>query len=181
MKNYTISLYVPQREAAIKNCIKELFNNNGTKYQFKQDTLNLKSKSNVYTLNFVSHENSSNILTDVLVYDTMSDNDNWKANRLDNVNFKTILIINADISSPPPFTFGKTAYPITYGLNQKCSLTASSIDRSDGLKLTCSLQRSIISLNQKTIEPQEIKVHLTDQAANHYDVLATVCLMLILK
>lgn len=56
-------------------------------------------------------------------------------------------------------------YPITYGLNGKTTVTASSIDDMEGLSFSYCLQRAIFTLSQTLVQPCEIPI----QAEGIYD------------
>lgn len=49
---------------------------------------------------------------------------------------------------------------ITYGYNQKATITASSVDEN---KMMICLQRGIENIKQKKIEPQEIEIEITNK------------------
>ncbi|HBX48794.1 MAG TPA: UDP-N-acetylmuramyl peptide synthase, partial [Clostridiaceae bacterium] len=46
-------------------------------------------------------------------------------------------------------------YPITYGLNSKSTVTASSIDDTDKLQFSYCLQRGIYTISNEIIKPFE--------------------------
>jgi len=91
--------------------------------------------------------------------------------------YMTIVNIDSTITLPPT-----QSLLITYGCNPKATVTASSIMEKDGI-LTCSLciQRSLVSLKGKIIEPQEIPVSFPDLGAEIGSLLGFSCLSLVLS
>lgn len=75
----------------------------------------------------------------------------------------TFLIIDSDIISPLDIVCQQKVYLITYGLNSKATLTASSLD---GNQMFLCLQRTVIDINNNEIEPQEFSILKNDK----YDV-----------
>jgi len=75
----------------------------------------------------------------------------------------TFLIIDSDSISPLDIVCQQKVYLITYGLNSKATLTASSL--GDNQIFLC-LQRTVIDINKNEIEPQEFSIFKND----NYDV-----------
>lgn len=73
-------------------------------------------------------------------------------------NEKIILINNDDIDAISTLQSQK-AYVVTYGLNSKATLTASSIEKN---QIVLCLQRTIVDVDGNEIEPQEFSVSLLD-------------------
>ncbi len=69
-------------------------------------------------------------------------------------------IFNSDIKENLPLLEDLDLKIITYGYNQKATITASSVDEN---KMMICLQRSIENIKQKKIEPQEIEIEVTDK------------------
>ena len=69
-------------------------------------------------------------------------------------------IFNSDIKENLPLLEELDLKIITYGYNQKATITASSVDEN---KMMICLQRSIENIKQKKIEPQEIEIEVTDK------------------
>lgn len=87
-----------------------------------------------------------------------------------------IAIINADYKKPYPKTFcGERLQLITYGLNSKSSITASSIQLEDreGMIQFC-LQRDILDLTGKQIESQESTIYINEQWTHDIHLLLAV-------
>ena len=69
-------------------------------------------------------------------------------------------IFNSDIKENLPLLEDLDLKIITYGYNQKATITASSVDEN---KMMICLQRSIENIKQKKIEPQEIEIEVTNK------------------
>lgn len=69
------------------------------------------------------------------------------------------LIVNADNEESIKIINNMKLNIITFGFNQKSTITASSVEEPF---LLC-LQRKILDINKKTLEPQEIEVKITDK------------------
>ncbi len=79
-------------------------------------------------------------------------------------------------------TINRNALVITYGLNPLATLTASSLSETPyGIDFHCCLQRSIVTLRGKVLEPQEFPVHLFPTSGDISAAMAFVCLGLILS
>ena len=91
-----------------------------------------------------------------------------------------ITLMNADRKLSPPTD--KKSLIITYGLNPLATITASSVD-TDGEKTTflCCLQRSIVTLKGKILEPQEFPVTLPEDITDLATFMGFVCLGLVLS
>ncbi len=70
-------------------------------------------------------------------------------------------ILNSDLKENLNLLENLDLKIITYGYNQKATITASSIE--EGKMMVC-LQRGIKNVCQETVEPQEIKIELTKKA-----------------
>ena len=86
-----------------------------------------------------------------------------------------IVLVNTDGDGDLSSLNIQKAYVVTYGLNRKATLTASSID--DGNIVVC-LQRTVTDLYGREIDPQEFSVSFSGE----YDPgkalqLASVCLL----
>ena len=71
---------------------------------------------------------------------------------------------------------------ISYGLNPLATITASSIRQKDEKTVfSCCLQRSIVTLKGKFIEPQEFPVAINAPVSNLHSIIAFVSLGLVLS
>ena len=91
-----------------------------------------------------------------------------------------ITLMNADKKLSLPID--KKSLIITYGLNPLATITASSVD-TDGERTTflCCLQRSIVTLKGKILEPQEFSVTLPEDITDLGTFMGFVCLGLVLS
>ena len=76
------------------------------------------------------------------------------------------ILVNSDFNGNLEVIQNLKLSVITYGFNSKATITASSVNDSNGI-LMC-LQRSIKNINNKIIEPQEIKIYNQDDKNTHY-------------
>lgn len=147
--------------------------------QIKQKISNILGKNNIIiiiTKNNIS--NIKNIKFDVLIVDNdtkiLSNIDTFK-----NILSKTkYLVINADLNKNLDILDNLELTVITYGLNQKSTITASSINEED--VLIC-LQRSILTVSKVIKEPGEVKIKLSSKEFdnNVYNLMAVVSTLLI--
>lgn len=87
------------------------------------------------------------------------------------------VILNADIIENLDLLNNLDVQLITYGFNQKATITASSVEEN---KIMICLQRTIKNLQNKKIEPQEFKRKLIKDS-NTYAVMELVSLLLLYK
>ena len=89
------------------------------------------------------------------------------------------LLLNADEKNIAGIKVYKPVKLITYGLDPKSSVTASSIDMDGRISVQCCIQRSFANLFGNILEPQEFSVSSRDISLNVYDVLAAVSVSLL--
>jgi UDP-N-acetylmuramyl tripeptide synthase len=71
-------------------------------------------------------------------------------------------------------------YPVTYGLNGRTTITTSSIDDVEKLCFTYCIQRSILSLSDKIIQPSEIPITVEGRYDDiNYYLAAYTCLLIL--
>lgn len=80
-------------------------------------------------------------------------------NILSNIKEGGYIIFNSDSIQNISFKCDNI-YPITYGLNGRTTVTASSIDDRDGLCFSYCLQRAIFTLSQTLVQPCEIPIRV---------------------
>ena len=114
----------------------------------------------------------SGVFFDVVIYDNMAGEDLQVKNIAKSIHPKTIVISNGDDKIIPEFMHGMKLCAVTYGLGQKCSITPSCIDTSDGMHFNCCIQRNIPSLNGGDIEIGENTIYIDGASINIYDALA---------
>ena len=106
---------------------------------------------NVVFINEKNIENIKNIKFKIIVLNKGIDNKNIK-NILLNAEY---LILNSDINVKIDLIENLDLKVITYGFNSKSTVTASSVTEEE--MLIC-VQRNIINIKGKKIEPQEINI-----------------------
>ena len=149
----------------IKNKIEKILNESNSKLEIIN--INNKNIDNIKNIRFETIAICRNL-------ETFKGKEENLKTILSNIKY---LIINSDIQ------FEKTIFPeelrfeiITYGLNQKSTITASSINEED--VIVC-LQRNIKNTKNRVIEANELDIKL-DKNANEtvYNVLAYVSILL---
>lgn len=87
------------------------------------------------------------------------------------------LAINADMESSLEVVNNKELNIITFGFNSKATIIASSVEES----FIISVQRKIVDINKKTIEPQEIEVKIKEKrlANNSHNLMGVASILLI--
>ena len=123
---------------------------------------------NVVFINEKNIENIKNIKFKIIVLNKGIDNKNIK-NILLNAEY---LILNSDINVKIDLIENLDLKVITYGFNSKSTVTASSVTEEE--MLIC-VQRNIINIKGKKIEPQEINIE-KDIMLDNYDNMYIMCL-----
>ncbi|SKA89214.1 Mur ligase middle domain-containing protein [Caloramator quimbayensis] len=100
-------------------------------------------------------------------------------NLIKNVKENGYLIFNSDSIQKINFQCDNI-YPITYGLNGRTTVTASSIDDIDGLSFSYCLQRAIFTLSNTIIQPFEKPVKFKGDSQDIYYYLPSLTCLLIL-
>ena len=89
------------------------------------------------------------------------------------------VILNADEKNIAGLKVHKPVKLITYGLNPKSTVTASSINMDGRVSVQCCIQRSFMSFFGDILEPQEFLISSADISLSVYDVLAAVSVSLL--
>ena len=126
---------------------------------------------NVVFINEKNIEKIKNIKFKIIVLNKGIDNKNIK-NILLNAEY---LILNSDINVKIDLIENLDLKVITYGFNSKSTVTASSVTEEE--MLIC-VQRNIINIKGKKIEPQEINIE-KDIMLDNYDNMYIMCLAII--
>ena len=126
---------------------------------------------NVVFINEKNIENIKNIKFKIIVLNKGIDNKNIK-NILLNAEY---LILNSDINVKIDLIENLDLKVITYGFNSKSTVTASSVTEEE--MLIC-VQRNIINIKGKKIEPQEINIE-KDIMLDNYVNMYIMCLAII--
>lgn len=88
-----------------------------------------------------------------------------------------IVLYNSDLETSENYFSGEKIYLITYGLNAKATITASSIDEKS--MLIC-VQRSFRNINGRTLLPQEIPISCAVKITDASDKIAQAALLIML-
>lgn len=100
-------------------------------------------------------------------------------NLIKNVKEKGYIIFNSDSIQKINFQCDNI-YAVTYGLNGKTTVTASSIDDIDGLSFSYCLQRAVFTVFDTIVQPFEKPVKLNGKYSDIYYYLAALTCFLIL-
>jgi UDP-N-acetylmuramate-alanine ligase len=96
-----------------------------------------------------------------------------------NIKENGYVIFNSDSIQKINFHCEKV-YPITYGLNGKTTVTASSIDDMENLRFSYCVQRAIFTMSNTIIQPFEMPLTVSGQSDDVYYYLpAFTCLKLL--
>lgn len=175
-------------EIGDKNQALEIFNEICIKKESVSNTnlYNSKNNSNIMSINltykdfFNEKYNFTNF--DIVVFESLCFAEELKRKILNIISVQSILIINCDDKKIFKFLKGSRRKIITYGLNNKSCITASSIQDNEDIlqELQCCIQRIIPTFSNNKIEPQEFKVILKKYRENDiYNSLAAVSASLI--
>ena len=121
------------------------------------------------------------IMFDVILYDNILRKTEITKSLLKNIHSNTIIIANSDDMNAFEFLSEIKICIITYGLNMRSTVTASSIEQGESLfNFVYCLQRQISTFNNDIIEPEEIPVTIIDKNVNIYNALSCVTTALLL-
>lgn len=85
-----------------------------------------------------------------------------------------ILLLNSDEKKYSGIEYKKPLQIVTFGFNQKSSITMSSVQESDYLSVQCCIQRTVVDIEGREICPQEFCVNVHDENIDVYDALGIV-------
>ncbi len=88
-------------------------------------------------------------------------------------------IFNSDYINKISFKCSEI-YPITYGLNSKSTVTASSVNDIEGLEFSFCLQRNILSMGNEIIQPFEKPLKFEGDNMDLYDYISELTCIMIL-
>lgn len=123
------------------------------------ERLNLR-ESSVLFIKEKSIENIKNIKFETILLDREFKNVEMLKILLKNVKY---LVINSDIGCNLNLLDNLEMTVITYGFNSKSTITASSVNEEE--VLVC-VQRNILDVKKRKIEPQEIKREMQNDASS---------------
>lgn len=134
-------------------------------------------KADVISINEKNIENIKNVKFETIlvcgINEKVFKKDEILKKIISNVKF---LIINSDIDKYLDMLTNLNVVVISFGFNQKSSVTASSVN--DDSILVC-IQRNIKNIDDKTIEPQEIRVEVENKSCNIHNIIGCICVLLI--
>lgn len=145
---------------------------------------NIREKVNIQLQNIISIntrtvENVKNIKFEtILIHSDKSkvfQNLEQRKKILGNARF---LIVNSDLKMNLDIVDNVTTTSITYGLNQKATVTASSMEEEN---VFVCIQRTMKSIYNQEIEPQELKITPQNREYRHniYNILAITTIALL--
>ena len=136
------------------------------------------SKFDIININSKNIENIKNVRFETVLVNSSLDKFNNQQENIKNIlsNIK-YLIINSDIQSERSIFPEELKFEIiTYGLNQKATITASSVNEDD--VIVC-LQRNIKNIKNKVIEVNEFDIKLDENKSKTiYNVMAYFTILL---
>lgn len=149
-----------------KNCL----------FEIKQNIKNnLSIKYNVININNECIENIKNVTFEtILILDTKEISLKIEQLKLMLIKAKFVLV-NADIKENLDILKDLDLNVITFGFNNKATITASSVE--EDYVLIC-VQRNILDINNKEIEQQEIRIE-TKNKSNIYGIMGSIGVLLL--
>ncbi len=146
-----------------------IFSNHSEYEMIKQNLAKTVNKKDLKLIHITSKniENMRNIVFETIVLcnqENIHERQKEILNKL--CNHSTFIIVNADIFCNTKIIFNKKTNCISYGLNQKSTLTISSIQED---KAILSIQRNIKNLQNHTIEMGEIEIDLKQYKVNNIE------------
>lgn len=134
-----------------------------------------KEYNNIFTIIIINEKSINNIknikFETILIYKNIIKSEDIFKQILSNTKY---LILNSDIEKPLKIVENIDITIITYGFNSKATITASSVNENE---ILLCIQRNILNLNKKLIEPQEINIYT--KTPNKHIEMAVFCIMLL--
>lgn len=157
-----------------------IFSNDSEYEKIKQNIIKLVNRKDLELIHICSNniKNMKNIVFETIVLCYQQNMNNEQTSILNKLcSHCMFVIINADIFCYTRVISNKKTNCISYGLNQKSTITISSIQED---KAILFIQRNINNLEQKTIEMGEMKIDLKQYKTNQIEnVLAIFAIYLI--
>lgn len=137
-------------------------------------------KVEIICINSKSIENIKNIKFEtIIIYDNLEKLKQQETYIKEIILNSKYLVLNADANINSQILKNINVKTITYGLNQKATITASSIGENE---IIICIQRAFKNLYNKVIEQQEIRANLeNNNIRNIYDALIKVIIINIYK
>lgn len=140
--------------------------------------LNVPNKEyTVIEINDKSIENIKNIRFETILVMSLSKVEEKEAELSELFKNSKYLVINADMEGNLKLIEDIKLNVITFGFNSKSTITASSVEENF---IVC-IQRNIVDINQKVLEPQEIEVKIKDKklSNNSHNLMGIASILLI--
>lgn len=137
-----------------------IFSNHSEFEMIKQNIIKIVNRKDLEVIHISSKniENMKNIIFETIVLCNQEKMDHVQKTILNKICSNCMfIIVNADVFCNTEIISNKKTNCISYGLNQKSTITISSIQED---KAILSIQRDIKNLQQKTIEMGEISIDL---------------------
>ncbi len=136
------------------------------------------SKLNIININRQSIENIQNIKFKIIVIDNNLEKFKNQKSTLQKICKNTqYIILNTDIHLKMEILQNEKVNIITYGLNQKATITMSSIKETD---ILISLQRNIENIKKEVIEVEEKHIKLNEKdKLKSYEILIIYTILII--
>lgn len=137
-----------------------IFSNHSEYEMIKQNIIKVVNRKDLEWIHINSKniENMKNIVFETIVLCHEEDINDEQKNILNKLcNNCIFIVVNADIFCNIKIKSNKKINCISYGLNQKSTITISSIQED---KAILSIQRNINNLEQKTIEMGEMEIDI---------------------
>ena len=137
-----------------------IFSNHSEYEMIKQNIIKIVNRKDLEFIHISSKniENMKNIIFETIVLCNQEKMDHVQKTILNKICSNCMfIIVNADVFCNTEIISNKKTNCISYGLNQKSTITISSIQED---KAILSIQRDIKNLQQKTIEMGEISIDL---------------------
>jgi UDP-N-acetylmuramoyl-L-alanyl-D-glutamate--2,6-diaminopimelate ligase len=140
----------------------------GTKEESTKEFIKLLYREVDYSIIEISREdllggNINKIKFDIIIQTSLDEESKTIIQQIQNIlsNLKEggYIIFNSDSIQNINFKCDNI-YPITYGLNGRTTITASSIDDIEGLCFSYCIQRAIFTLSQTLVQPCEIPIQV---------------------
>lgn len=157
-----------------------IFSSHSEYEMIKQNIIKTVNRKDLELIHISSKniENMKNIVFETIVLCHQENMNDEQKNILNKICSNCIfVIINADVFCNTKVISNKKTNCISYGLNQKSTITISSIQED---KAILSIQRNISNLEQKAIEMGEMEVDLKQYKPNQIEnILAIFAIYLI--
>lgn len=141
----------------------------------------LEKNKEIAIINYNESIDLTGIYIDFFIFDNSDANFIKQNNETIKYLFKhssknSYLIINSDIKEIFKMLPKSRHYILDFGLNMRATITASSILNE---KFLCCIQRSVKTLQNNIIEPQEILINIESQDYSIYSIICSLATLLI--